>query len=236
MNIYGIIALILFILALIWIVKLVLFPCCASNCPNKIWWWQKKPKPGRDVPRPDECCPTNGGGGAASAPAASQASTGIETLDHSATNTDPCAGATALFPPYPGGLTAIGTSCWTVGKSLILDITDCADCLANNGTVVINLVAANNPDGSPGPSCLIGLAPTNVQFWTGNGLYPSNMVSQTPVSYTCPLQVKYTLVSDTQIDLYLNGILTASFPKPSFVVNSTAFASCTQSNNYGAIK
>jgi hypothetical protein len=246
MNTYRISAIILGVLLLLWVYSKTMQVCgCSVACPNKVSWWQESLSPGQDVPRPATCCPIPpcpACPAAAAAPASAPApvsADGTVALNKSTTNTNTndCSGATIKIPPVPGGIAGMPTTCMVPGKSFVVDLGNCTDC-PTPGVVVV-FAAADGTD------IYIQVSPDNVQTYTGGpGAAPyNNPNAQTPIpvspTLTCadPNQFKFTLVSDTQIDIYYNGNKIATTPKPSFQVATIYLSACASppgSDAYGA--
>jgi hypothetical protein len=139
-----------------------------------------------------------------------------------------------MLPPQPGGLYEVATNCFVPGKSLVIDLP--SSCTELSST--LSLMGANGDV----DSWISNIYSTNVDVWAGGHIYPPNNIQNVPINPPLPYtpggtnQVKYTFVSDTQVDIYFNGAYVASLQKPSFQVAYMAFASCTGTteNAYGA--
>jgi hypothetical protein len=241
------------ILIALWIIKIIFSYCCASNCPNKVWWWQDPLDwgPGADIPRPNECCPPPSSS-SASAPAASPPPGAVPppppvvALDHTATNTNTndCSGATIKLPPFPNGLTAIPTSCMVPGTCLVVDMNTCNDNRVHSSlgmystdttAGLLTNVSGNNPAQITSTYGTNQPAGSNIIYPPTNG--PVQPISP-PVDYNAagPNQFRWCLVSDTQLDVYYNGQLLGSVTKPSFPVGFIGYANCSVADTYASFQ
>jgi hypothetical protein len=219
MNVYRLTAVVLGMFLLFLMYSYVVKTCsCGVNCPNKVSWWQCSAQPGYDIPRPEACCPSGDTGKAMDQPSGTTSPPTGDTapvvqLDHNASSTDlnDCSGATIKLPPYDGGMATVGTSCFVPGKSFIVDMPDCSP-------LQLTFLIGNDND-----SMLANIYVDHFDNWSGGGIYPPNKVQDAPLVPPLPYpqptnQFRFTLVSDTQVDVYYNGTKITSLNKPSFPV------------------
>jgi hypothetical protein len=239
MYVYLGLAILLGLLIIVWYRGV---SCCASNCPNKVWWWQDPVDwgPGMDVPRPEECCPPPSTP-STTAPAASPPAPSAAPLDTSnaTTDTTQCDQTWQMQPsvtdPTTGIVTVhlVVTPCIAVGKCMSIQMTDMSKCLASTGEWDIFFLG-DPVNGyyeqatSHYTSLMFGGSLNLVDLGTGTGVEKGTSTAHVPnlssmLSPTGTNIMTWCFTSDTTTDFYINGTKVGTITHPSQPINAFGY-------------